>query len=202
MQNNFYILYGKRFFDILATILGGLILVPIIIPIIIWIKLSSKGPLFYVQKRVGKNFKEFNLYKFRSMIINADKVGPSVTSGDDPRITKVGRIIRKTKIDELPQLINVIKGDMSLVGPRPEVMKFVKEKKDEYKNILTIKPGITDNAAIEFRDEETIMEQYIDKEKAYIDIVLPQKIKLYNKYIRNISLLNDIKLILKTLKVI
>lgn len=202
MQNNFYILYGKRFFDILATILGGLILLPIIIPIIIWIKLSSKGPLFYVQKRVGKNFKEFNLYKFRSMIINADKVGPSVTSGDDPRITKVGRIIRKTKIDELPQLINVIKGDMSLVGPRPEVMKFVKEKKDEYKNILTIKPGITDNAAIEFRDEETIMEQYIDKEKAYIDIVLPQKIKLYNKYIRNISLLNDIKLILKTLKVI
>lgn len=202
MQNNFYILYGKRFFDILATILGGLILVPIIIPIIIWIKLSSKGPLFYVQKRVGKNFKEFNLYKFRSMIINADKVGPSVTSGDDPRITKVGRIIRKTKIDELPQLINVIKGDMSLVGPRPEVMKFVKEKKDEYKNILTIKPGITDNAAIEFRDEETIMEQYIDKEKAYIDIVLPQKIELYNKYIRNISLLNDIKLILKTLKVI
>jgi lipopolysaccharide/colanic/teichoic acid biosynthesis glycosyltransferase len=136
------------------------------------------------------------------MIINADKVGPSVTSGDDPRITKVGRIIRKTKIDELPQLINVIKGDMSLVGPRPEVMKFVKEKKDEYKNILIIKPGITDNAAIEFRDEETIMEQYNDKEKAYIDIVLPQKIELYNKYIRNISLLNDIKLILKTLKVI
>lgn len=202
MQNNFYILYGKRFFDIVATILGGLILLPIIIPIIIWIKLSSKGPLFYVQKRVGKNFKEFNLYKFRSMIINADKVGPSVTSGDDPRITKVGRIIRKTKIDELPQLINVIKGDMSLVGPRPEVMKFVKEKKNEYKDILTIKPGITDNAAIEFRDEETIMEQYIDKEKAYIDIVLPQKIKLYNKYIENISLFNDIKLILKTLKVI
>lgn len=202
MQNNFYILYGKRFFDIVATILGGLLLLPIIIPIIIWIKLSSKGPLFYVQKRVGKNFKEFNLYKFRSMIINADKVGPSVTSGDDPRITKVGRIIRKTKIDELPQLINVIKGDMSLVGPRPEVMKFVKEKKDEYKSILTIKPGITDNAAIEFRDEETIMEQYDDKEKAYINIVLPQKIELYNKYIRNISLLNDIKLILKTLKVI
>lgn len=202
MQNSFYILYGKRFFDIVATILGGLILLPIIIPIIIWIKLTSKGPLFYIQKRVGKNFKEFDLYKFRSMIINADKVGPSVTSGDDPRITKVGRIIRKTKIDELPQLINVIKGDMSLVGPRPEVMKFVKEKKDEYKSILTIKPGITDNAAIEFRDEETIMEQYDDKEKAYIDIVLPQKIELYNKYIRNISLLNDIKLILKTLKVI
>jgi len=202
MPNKFYILYGKRFFDIVATILGGLMLLPIIIPIIILIKLSSKGPLFYVQKRVGKNFREFNLYKFRSMIINADKVGPSVTSGDDPRITKIGRIIRKTKIDELPQLINVIKGDMSLVGPRPEVMKFVKEKRKEYRKILTIKPGITDNAAIEFRNEETIMEQYNDKEKAYIDIILPQKIKLYNKYIENVSLVNDFKLILKTLKVI
>ena len=202
MQNSFYSLYGKRFFDIIATIFGGFILFPILFVIIIWIKLSSKGPLFYIQKRVGKDFKEFNLYKFRSMIVDADKAGPSVTSGDDPRITKVGRIIRKTKIDELPQLINVIKGDMSLVGPRPEVMKFVNKKKDEYRSILTIKPGITDNAAIEFRDEETIMEQYVDKEKAYIDIVLPEKIKLYNKYIENMSFISDLKLILKTLKVI
>jgi lipopolysaccharide/colanic/teichoic acid biosynthesis glycosyltransferase len=125
-----------------------------------------------------------------------------VTSGDDPRITKVGKIIRRTKIDELPQLLNVLKGDMSLVGPRPEVMKFVGQKKDAYKKVLSVKPGITDNAAIEFRDEETIMEQYEDKEKAYIDIVLPQKIVLYYKYIYTISFTNDIKLILKTLKVI
>jgi lipopolysaccharide/colanic/teichoic acid biosynthesis glycosyltransferase len=136
------------------------------------------------------------------MIVDADKIGPSVTSGDDPRITKVGAIIRKTKIDELPQLLNVLKGDMSLVGPRPEVLKFVNQKKDEYVKVLSVKPGITDNAAIEFRDEETIMEQYEDKEKAYIDIVLPQKIELYNKYIENISFGNDIILILKTLKVI
>lgn len=194
--------FGKRIFDIIATIIGLVLLLPIILPICLWIKLSSKGPLFYSQNRVGKNFKEFKVYKFRSMVINADTIGPSVTSGDDPRITKVGKIIRKTKIDELPQLLNVIKGDMSLVGPRPEVMKFVKEKKEDYKVILSIKPGITDNAAIEFRDEETIMEQYIDKEKAYIDIILPKKIKLYNYYISNISFLNDIKLILKTLKVI
>ena len=202
MQNSFYYLYGKRIFDILATIFGGLILLPIIIIIVIWIKLSSKGPLFYVQKRVGKDFQEFDLYKFRSMIIDADKVGPSVTSGDDPRITKVGKIIRRTKIDELPQLINVIKGDMSLVGPRPEVIKFVKEKKEEYVKILSVRPGITDNAAIAYRDEETIMNQYENKEKAYIEIVLPEKIKLYNEYLQNISLINDIKLILKTLKVI
>jgi len=195
-----YIAFGKRVFDI--AILGGALLLPIIIPIALWIKLSSKGPLFYIQKRVGKDFKEFDLYKFRSMIIDADKVGPSVTSGDDPRITKVGKIIRRTKIDELPQLLNVLKGDMSLVGPRPEVMKFVEQKRDAYKKVLSVKPGITDNAAIEFRDEETIMEQYEDKEKAYIDIVLPQKIELYYRYIDTISFTNDIKLILKTLKII
>lgn len=197
-----YKLFGKRLFDIVATLVGGVLLLPFVVPIAIWIKLSSKGPLFYVQKRVGEDFKEFNLYKFRSMIVDADKKGPSVTSGDDPRITKVGKLIRKTKIDELPQLLNVLKGDMSLVGPRPEVMKFVKEKKEEYNKVLSVKPGITDNAAIEYRDEETIMEQYVDKEKAYIDIVLPEKIKLYYQYIDNISFVNDIRLILKTLKVI
>ena len=120
--------FGKRIFDIVATLIGGILLLPLIVIIIVWIKTTSKGPLFYVQERVGINFKEFNLYKFRTMIVNADKVGPSVTSGDDPRITKIGKILRKTKIDELPQLINVLKGDMSLVGPRPEVMKFVKQK--------------------------------------------------------------------------
>ena len=197
-----YIKFGKRVCDLIATLVGSILLLPIIIPIAVWIKLSSKGPLFYVQKRVGKNFKEFDLYKFRSMIVDADKVGPSVTSGDDPRITKVGAIIRRTKIDELPQLLNVLKGDMSLVGPRPEVMKFVEQKKEAYKKVLSVTPGITDNAAIEFRDEETIMEQYEDKEKAYIDIVLPQKIELYYAYIDTISFTNDIKLILKTLKVI
>jgi lipopolysaccharide/colanic/teichoic acid biosynthesis glycosyltransferase len=197
-----YLIIGKRLFDIVATVFGGLLLIPIILPIAIWIKISSKGPLFYIQKRVGKDFIEFDLYKFRSMIVDADKVGPSVTSGDDPRITKVGAIIRKTKIDELPQLLNVLKGDMSLVGPRPEVMKFVEQKRDEYKKVLSVKPGITDTAAIEFRDEETIMEQYEDKEKAYIDFVLPKKIELYYKYIDNVSLIGDIKLILRTLKVI
>jgi len=194
--------YGKRLFDIIATTLGGLLLLPFIVLIAIGIKLTSKGPLFYTQKRVGKGFREFDLYKFRSMTVGADQIGPSVTSGDDPRITKVGRIIRRTKIDELPQLWNVLKGDMSLVGPRPEVMKFVNAYKDEYEKILSVCPGITDNAAIVFRDEETIMQQYEDKERAYIDKVLPTKIRLYYEYIDHISFRNDIALIFKTLKVI
>jgi len=197
-----YRLYFKRVFDLIAALIGLVLLFPILLVISLWIKFSSKGPLFYSQKRVGKEFKEFDIYKFRSMVVDADKIGPSVTSGDDPRITEVGKFIRKTKIDELPQLLNVLKGDMSLVGPRPEVMKFVEKKRDEYKKVLSVRPGITDNAAIEFRDEETIMNQYEDKEKAYLDIILPQKIKLYYNYIDNITFLSDIKLILKTLKVI
>lgn len=194
--------FGKRFFDIGASTVSLLLLSPLFLYIAIWIKISSKGPIFYIQKRVGKDFKEFNLYKFRSMVTGADKKGPGVTSSDDDRITKVGKFIRKTKIDELPQLLNVLKGDMSLVGPRPELMKFVNYKKDEYKKVLTIRPGITDNAAIAFRNEEKIMAQYDDKESAYIEHILPQKIKLYYEYIDNISFSNDIKLILKTLKVI
>jgi len=197
-----YKIFGKRLFDIIATLIGGTLLLPIVMIIAIWIKLSSKGPLFYTQKRVGKDFKEFDLYKFRSMVEGADQIGPSVTSGNDPRITKVGKIIRRTKIDELPQLLTVLKGDMSLVGPRPEVIKFVEQKREDYKKILAVKPGITDNAAIEYRDEESIMNQYSDKEKAYIDIVLPQKIDLYYIYINNISFFGDLKLILKTLRVI
>ncbi len=197
-----YRAFGKRLFDIIATTIGMLLLAPIMLIIILWIKFSSKGPLLYVQKRVGKNFKEFDLYKFRSMVVDADRNGLSITSGDDSRITKVGKIIRRTKIDELPQLFNVLKGDMSLVGPRPEVMKFVAQKKEEYIKVLSVKPGITDTAAIEFRDEESIMEQYDDKEDAYIKYVLPRKIKLYYMYIENITFVNDVRLILQTLKVI
>lgn len=197
-----YRAFGKRAFDLLSSISGLIILSPLFILISIWVKTSSKGPIFFVQKRVGKDFKEFNLYKFRSMVADAPKKGLQITSGDDPRITKVGQFIRKTKIDELPQLINVIKGEMSLVGPRPEVKKYVDIKKDDYKKVLSVHPGITDLAAIEFRDEEKILEGFEDKEKAYINEVLPQKIALYYKYIDNITFKSDIKIILQTLKVI
>ena len=201
MQSSFYTLFGKRFFDIVASFLGLIILLPFFILIAIWIKFSG-GPIFFTQFRVGKDFKPFKLYKFRTMVENAQDIGPIVTSSDDRRVTKIGKILRKTKIDELPQLLNVLIGDMSLVAPRPEVLKFVSQKKDEYKKILKIKPGITDFAAIEFRDEESIMAKFEDKQKAYIEEVLPKKIELYFRYIENISFLGDIKIILKTIKVI
>ena len=194
--------FGKRLFDIVASGVGLIVLFPVMLVIGVIIKITSPGPVFFVQKRVGKNFKEFNLYKFRSMVVNADKIGPSVTKGNDKRITRIGRFLRKTKLDELPQLWNVLKGDMSLVGPRPEVMKYVKERKKEYEKVLSVRPGITDYAAIEFRDEEEILNKYPDTEKAYIEIILPKKIELYYKYINNINFIDDIKIILKTLKVI
>jgi len=194
--------YGKRMFDIVAVLLVSVAVSPLIIGIIIWIKINSKGSLFFIQQRVGLNFKIFNIYKFRSMVSNANNLGPSITSSDDNRITKSGKILRKTKLDEIPQFLNVLKGDMSIVGPRPEVLKFVNQKKEDYKKILKIKPGITDNAAIKFRDEEVIMEQYKNKEKAYIDFILPKKIQLYLDYIKNISFLNDLRIILNTLKII
>jgi lipopolysaccharide/colanic/teichoic acid biosynthesis glycosyltransferase len=194
--------FGKRLFDIVASGIGLIVLFPVMLVIGLIIKITSPGPVFFVQKRVGKNFKEFNLYKFRSMVVNADKLGPSVTKGDDKRITPIGRFLRKTKLDELPQLWNVLKGDMSLVGPRPEVMKYVKERKKEYEKVLSVRPGITDYAAIEFRDEEEILNKYPDTEKAYIEIILPKKIELYYKYIDNINFIDDVKIILKTLKVI
>ena len=195
-----YKTFGKRLFDIILSIIGLILLSPLFIIISILIKLDSKGNIFYTQERITKDFKSFKLFKFRSMVFNS--TGLSITSKDDNRITKIGKFIRKTKIDELPQLLNVLIGDMSLVGPRPEVAKYVEIKKDDYQKVLSVKAGITDNSAIEFRDEEKILSQYDNKEKAYIDIILPQKIELYNQYIENISLKNDIILILKTLKVL
>ncbi len=195
-----YKTFGKRLFDIILSIIGLILLSPLFIIISILIKLDSKGNIFYTQERITKDFKSFKLFKFRSMVFNS--TGLSITSKDDNRITKIGKFIRKTKIDELPQLLNVLIGDMSLVGPRPEVAKYVEIKKDDYQKVLSVKAGITDNSAIEFRDEEGILAGYEDKEKAYIDIILPQKIELYNYYIDNISFKNDIILILKTLKVL
>lgn len=197
-----YKLFGKRCLDSLASFIGLLLLFPLLLLIAIWIKTSSAGSVFYTQYRVGKNFKPFKLYKFRSMTVGADKKGLSITSANDTRITKVGKIIRKYKIDELPQLLNVLKGDMSLVGPRPEVERYVNLKRQDYTQILKVKPGITDNAAIAFRNEEEILAQYQDKEKAYIEIILPKKIELYQQYIGEMSFVKDIQLILKTIKVI
>lgn len=201
MPANFYKSYGKRIIDLVITIPALLILLPLLGIIALIIKLSSPGPVLFKQKRAGMNFQYFEIFKFRSMIVNAPAKGPSVTAKKDPRITKIGSFLRATKIDELPQLFNVLKGEMSLVGPRPEVEKFVNAAKDDYQTVLTVKPGITDFAAIEFRDEEVLMEKFADnkKETGYITEILPQKIALYKKYIANISLTTDLSLILKTI---
>jgi lipopolysaccharide/colanic/teichoic acid biosynthesis glycosyltransferase len=199
MPNNFYTKYGKRIFDVAASIIGLIVLLPLFIIIAILIKLNDKGPIFYKQKRIGQNFKPFKLLKFRTMIVNADKIGPAVTKDGDPRITKIGKFLRKTKLDELPQLWNVIRGDMSIVGPRPEVEKYIQYYEDDYKEILKVKPGITDYATIKFRNEEEILSKYDDTESAYIKYVLPEKIKLYKTYIKEISFLTDLKIIFWTL---
>jgi len=199
MQNSLYKKFGKRVFDLIFSFLGLMLLSPIFIIMALLIKLTSNGNIFYIQSRIGENFKPFKLYKFRSM---KEGNGLKITSKDDPRITFIGKFIRRTKIDELPQLINVIKGEMSLVGPRPEVEKYVYLQEEAYKKILNIKPGITDLAAIEFRDEEELLSQYENKEAAYIKKIQPKKIKLYNEYLRIISLKEDIKIILQTLRVI
>ena len=195
-----YEMFGKRLFDIIVSLIGILTLLPLFLLVALWIKSDSKGSVFFIQKRVGKDFKIFDLYKFRSMQEGSENSGPGVTSSDDHRITKVGKFIRKTKIDELPQLFNVLKGDMSLVGPRPELKRYVDLYKDAYEKVLRVKPGITDNAAIIFRNEEELLRRYEDKEKVYIEEILPKKIALYYQYVDTITFANDIELIIKTLK--
>ncbi|MFR6018276.1 MAG: sugar transferase [Paraclostridium sordellii] len=192
----------KRLFDIGASSIGLILLSPILILIAICIKLDSKGPVFFKQIRVGKNKELFKIYKFRTMVTDAEKLGKQITIGNDTRITKVGTFIRKCKLDELPQLINVLNGDMSLVGPRPEVPKYV-ELYDEYqKQILLVQPGITDYASIEFRNESEILGESKDPENKYINDIMPYKIELNIKYIKNISLYEDLKLITRTIKAI
>jgi lipopolysaccharide/colanic/teichoic acid biosynthesis glycosyltransferase len=189
----------KRLFDLFFSSMGLLVLWPLFLVIAILIKQDSSGPVFFQQKRVGRGFKVFNLYKFRTMVADAPSKGLTVTTGGDSRITPIGAFLRKTKIDELPELINVLKGDMSLVGPRPEVPKYVEMFKGEYKEILKLKPGITDYAAIEFRDEEGILKRYDNPEEGYVKEVLPRKIELYKKYLQERNFLIDIRLIFLTL---
>ncbi|GAA0104648.1 sugar transferase [Paraclostridium sordellii] len=192
----------KRLFDIVASSIGLILLSPILILIAICIKLDSKGPVFFKQVRVGKNKELFKIYKFRTMVTDAEKLGKQITVGNDTRITKVGTFIRKCKLDELPQLINVLKGDMSLVGPRPEVPKYVDLYDDYQEQILLVQPGITDYASIEFRNESEILGESENPESKYIDDIMPYKIELNIKYIKNISLYEDLKLITRTIKAI
>jgi lipopolysaccharide/colanic/teichoic acid biosynthesis glycosyltransferase len=192
----------KRFFDIVASGLGLLLLSPILIVVAIWIKLDSTGPVFYRQVRVGRNNKDFHIFKFRSMRIGSDKGSLVTIGGRDPRITRSGYFIRKFKIDELPQLINVFVGDMSLVGPRPEVRHYVDYWTDEQMHVLDVRPGITDPASIKFRNENELLEKAENPEKYYIEVIMQEKIKLYLEYVQQNNFLYDIKLIFQTFWVI
>ncbi len=191
---------AKRCFDILFSFLGLIFLSPFFILLSIIILLDSKGGVFYKQIRVGKNNIDFKLYKFRSMRVGSDKKGLLTVGGRDNRITKSGYVIRKYKLDELPQLINVFIGDMSLVGPRPEVRKYVDLYNAEQLKVLSVKPGITDYASIQYSNENEILAKSLDPEKTYINEIMPDKLLLNLRYINDISIKTDVKIIIKTIK--
>ncbi|WP_367913178.1 sugar transferase [Leadbetterella sp. DM7] len=192
----------KRIFDIVMSFIGLLLLSPVFLFLAVWIKLGSKGPVFYRQTRVGKNNKDFQIYKFRSMYIDSDKGGLITIGGRDPRVTRSGYYIRKYKLDEFPQLINVIKGEMSIVGPRPEVRKYVNLYTKEQLRVIEVRPGITDIASIKYRNENELLEKAENPEKYYIEVVMQDKLKYNLEYIGQQSFFFDIKLILNTLKLI
>ena len=192
----------KRFFDIIASGCGLLVLSPIFLIMAIWIKWDSKGPVFYRQVRVGRHNKDFRILKFRSMRVGADKGSLVTIGGRDPRITRSGFFIRKYILDEFPQLINVFKGEMSLVGPRPEVRHYVDYWTAEQMHVLDVRPGITDPASIKFRNENELMEKAENPEDYYINVIMQEKIRLYLEYVENASFWYDIRLVFQTIKVI
>lgn len=188
----------KRLFDIFASGLGLLFLSPLFLVLAIWIKLDSKGPVFYRQVRVGRGNKDFRIFKFRSMRVGADKQGLITVGGHDPRITRSGYFIRKYKLDEFPQLINVFIGDMSLVGPRPEVRKYVDMYTPEQMHVLDVRPGVTSLASIRYRNENELLDKAENPDQFYIDVVMQDKLAIDLEYVKNASFWYDIKLIFQT----
>ncbi len=188
----------KRLFDIFFSFLGLLVLAALFVVVAILVKIDSKGPVFFRHTRMGRGFKPFHVYKFRTMVNGAERMGASVTASSDKRITRLGRLLRKTKIDELPQLLNVLKGDMSLVGPRPEVREYVELYASEYRRLLSVRPGITDPASLRYAEEEGVLALSPSWEEEYRKKILPDKIKLSLEYVENHSLVMDVSLILKT----
>ena len=189
----------KRTFDAVVSFLGLVLLSPFLLPVAILIKLDSPGPVLFRQQRIGKGFRPFFICKFRTMLQDPCGPGRLITIGDDPRITRVGRWLRKTKIDELPQLFNVLKGEMSFVGPRPEVPKYVQVFHRDYEDILRVRPGITDLASLKYRDEAYLLQKAENPEEEYVSHVLPDKIKLAKDYVQRSSLFFDLGLIFKTM---
>jgi lipopolysaccharide/colanic/teichoic acid biosynthesis glycosyltransferase len=188
----------KRLFDLVASTIGLLVLSPLLLLAALLIKLDSRGPILFKQERVGQKFRPFSIYKFRTMREGSDGKS-SLTIGADPRITRIGKYLRASKIDELPQLINVLKGDMSVVGPRPEVPRYVELFRPDYEHILTVRPGLTDLASVKYSDEASILGQSLNPEGDYIARLLPDKIRLAKEYIDRSSFTFDAKLIVETL---
>jgi lipopolysaccharide/colanic/teichoic acid biosynthesis glycosyltransferase len=195
----FYGKYGKRIFDLMLSLPSLVLLSPVFLASAVLIKLETSGPVAFSQERMGKDSRPFRLYKFRTMVKDASNIGPPVTAAHDPRITGTGRLLRKFKIDEMLQIINVIKGDMSVIGPRPELKYFVDAFREDYRDVLKIKPGMTDYALIAFRNEEDILSTFDNIEEGYIKHVMPEKIKLYRKYIKEMSLSTDMKIFFTTI---
>ena len=191
----------KRLFDIVFSFLGLILVFPSLLIIVFLIKKESPGPAFYREERAGKDGKLFKIFKFRSMVMNADKIGGPSTSADDPRLLKIGKFLRRYQLDELPQFINIFRGEMSFVGPRPEVPSEVERYDEETKKIiLSVKPGLTDLATLEDVHEEEILRGAKDPHEAYRRLIQPKKLALAKEYVKNRSFWLDIKIILKTLK--
>ncbi|MCA9102836.1 MAG: sugar transferase [Pirellulales bacterium] len=188
----------KRTFDIVSSGVGLILLSPLLIVVALLVKLTSRGPVLFRQERVGRHFKPFRMNKFRSMVPDAPSRGAQITAGRDPRITRVGAVLRATKIDELPQLFNVLVGDMSVVGPRPEVPRYVEMYRDRYAEVLSVRPGITDLASLKYRDESALLGEAEDPEALYVNEILPDKIELAREYIRRKSFWFDMSVILQT----
>ncbi|GAB4471716.1 MAG: O-antigen biosynthesis protein WlbG [Anaerolineae bacterium] len=188
----------KRIFDLLAALVGLVVFSPLLLVVGLLIKLDSPGPVFYRGDRIGKDGVPFKMFKFRTMVVNADRMGSALTHRGDPRVTRMGRLLRKWKIDEIPQLINVVRGEMSFVGPRPEAPGYVKYYTPEQREVLRVRPGITGPAQIRFRHEETLLSRYTDWEEAYITIIMPQKLAIDLEYVRNHTFFRDLLLIAQT----
>lgn len=189
----------KRLFDFVSSLCGILILLPLFVILAFAVVIDTGFPVFFLQKRVGLYGRPFYIYKFRTMTLLKDASQGSFDAGDSRRVTLVGRVLRRTKLDELPQLWNVLRGDMSLVGPRPEVQKWVDVYPERWSRVLSLRPGITDNASLEFRNEEELLAASSNPEKTYSDEVLPRKLDLYEDYVQNHSLAGDIRIIFRTI---
>ncbi len=193
----------KRIFDLFFVVPGIIVLSPLMVFLVCWIKIDSRGPALFKQIRVGLGEEHFYVLKFRTMVVDAEIKGSKITIGGDPRITCAGKWLRKYKLDELPQLFNVLRGEMSLVGPRPEVPEYIEYySKHDREIVLSVRPGITDMASIEFRNENELLRNSEDPIKEYRENILPVKIRYYKKYVHEQSLVMDFMLLLKTLKLI